>query len=250
MYILPFGRIMDKKILEEFGLTTTEVEIYLTLLEIGSSSAGAILERSKLPNSTIHRDLNSLIDKGFVNFILEGKRKVYQANKPTHFLNFIEEKKRKFKEILPELEEKQKWSKKQEFASVYKGIKGIKEVYNIMINTKGKEYNTFGGGPITAEIMGFTWWLNLHKKRVANKLSARQIFDESVKWGGKDIAKNPLTKIKYVDKEFAQFQETVIVGNKVAIAVFSENPYAFIIHDQKVADSYRKHFELLWKLTK
>ena len=151
---------------------------------------------------------------------------------------------------MPELKEKQRAVREKELASIYKGIRGIKEVYSIMINVKGKEYNTFGGGPIAAKIMGFTWWLNLHKRRVANKLPSRQVFDESVRWGGKDIKKNPLTKIRYVDKEFAQFQETVIVGNYVAIAVFSENPYAFLIKDKNVADSYRKHFELLWGIAK
>ncbi|MDD5650752.1 MAG: helix-turn-helix domain-containing protein [Candidatus Nanoarchaeia archaeon] len=241
---------MNTEIFEELGLTRTEIKIYLTLLEIGSSTAGTILEKSKLPNSTVHRDLNTLIEKGLINFILEGKRKVYQATNPEYFFNFIEEKKRKFEEILPELKEKQKKIIKEEFASVYKGVRGIKEVYNIMINTKGKEYNTFGGGPITSKIMGFTWWLSLHKKRVANNLPSRQVFDESVREGGKDIAKNPLTKIKYVDKEFAQFQETVIVGDLVAIAVFSENPYAFLIKDKNVAESYRKYFELLWKMAK
>lgn len=241
---------MDTEIFEELGLTRTEIKLYLTLLEIGSSTAGTILEKSKLPNSTVHRDLNSLIERGLINFILEGKRKIYQATDPEHFFDFIEEKRRKFEEVLPELKEKQKRAVKKEFASVYKGVRGIKEVYNIMINVKGKEYNTFGGGPITSEIMGFTWWLNLHKRRVANKLSSRQVFDESVRKGGKDIAKNPLTKIRYVDKEFAQFQETVIVGDFVAIAVFSENPYAFLIEDKNVAESYRKHFELLWKNAK
>jgi sugar-specific transcriptional regulator TrmB len=241
---------MDTEIFEELGLTRTEIKLYLTLLEIGSSTAGTILEKSKLPNSTVHRDLNSLIERGLINFILEGKRKIYQATNPEHFFDFIEEKKRKFEEVLPELKEKQKRAVKKEFAGVYKGIRGIKEVYNLMINAEGKEYNTFGGGPITSEIMGFTWWLNLHKRRVANKLPSRQVFDESVRWGGKDIAKNPLTKIRYVDKEFAQFQETVIVGDFVAIAVFSENPYAFLIEDKNVAESYRKHFELLWKIAK
>src|SRR3989344_206197 len=238
---------MDTEILKELGLTRTEIRIYLTLLELGTSTAGKILEKSKLPNSTVHRDLNSLIEKGIINYILEGKRKIYQATDPENFFDFIEEKKRKFEEILPELKAKQKPEKDKETASVYKGIRGIKEVYNIMINTKGKEYNTFGGGPITAEIMGFTWWLNLHKKRVANKLPSRQIFDRSVKLGGKEIAKNPLTKIRYVDKEFAQFQETIIAGDFVAIAVFTENPYAFLIKDNSVAESYRKYFELLWK---
>ena len=241
---------METEILEELGLTKTEIKMYLTLLELGSSSAGKILSKSKLPNSTVHRGLNSLIEKGLINFILNGRRKVYQATDPENFFEFMEDKKRRFQEILPELKEKQKSSEKKEKASIYQGIRGIKEVYNIMINAKGKEYNTFGGGSVTVEIMGDSWWLNLHKRRVANNLKSRQIFDKTVRKIGKDIEKNPLTKIKYVDEKFAQFQETVIVGDFVAIAVFSEDPYAFLIHDKNVANSYRKHFELLWKSAK
>ncbi len=241
---------MNTEILEDLGLTHTEIKVYLTLLELGSSTAGTILEKSGLPNSTVHRDLNSLIEKGLINFILEGKRKVYQATDPEQFFTYIEDKKKKFEEILPELRARQNNVVNEEMASVYKGIRGIKEVYEIMINAKG-EYNTFGGGSITAEVMGLSWWLNLHKRRVENKLSSRQVFDESVrKIGGTEIEKNKLTSIKYVDKEFAQFQETVIVGHYVAIAVFTENPYAFLIKDKAVADSYRKHFELLWKVAK
>ncbi len=241
---------MDTKIFEELGLTKTEIEVYLALLELGSSSVGRIIEKSALPSSTIHRDLNSLIARGLINYILEGRRKVYQATRPEQFLDFIDDKKRRFREILPELKQKQVFAENKENASVYKGIRGIKEVYSIMINTEGKEYNTFGGGPITAEIMGFAWWMNLHKRRVENKLPARQVFDESVRWGGKDISKNPLTQIRYLDKNFAQFQETVIVGNRIAITAFSETPYAFLIEDKAIADSYRKHFELLWNLAK
>jgi hypothetical protein len=40
------------------------------------------------------------------------------------------------------------------------------------------------------------------------------------------------------------------VGDKVAICVFSEEPYAFLIEDEKVAESYKKYFELLWKQAK
>ncbi len=241
---------MDTEIFEDLGLTKTEIKIYLTLLELGSSSAGKILENSKLPNSTVHRDLNLLIEKGIVNFILNGRIKIYQATNPEHFFDFIEDKKRRFEEILPELKQKQNATKEKESASVFKGIRGIKEVYNLLINSKGKEYNTFGGGHITVDIMGLSWWDNLHKRRVANKLPARQVWDESVKKEGKEIQKNPLTKIRYIDKKFEQFQETIIVGDYVAITVFSENPYAFLIKDSKVAESYRKHFEFLWESAK
>jgi sugar-specific transcriptional regulator TrmB len=242
---------MDIEILEDLGLTHAEIKVYLTLLELGSSSAGSIIEKSKLQNSVAHRALNSLIEKSIINFVMEGRRKVYQATNPESFFEFIEDKKRRFTEILPELKKKQKASVKKETATIYKGIRGIKEAYNIMISTKGKEYNTFGGGPITTDIMGFTWWLNLHERRIANKLPSRQVFDVLVKEIDKEsIASKPKTNIKYLSKEFAGFQETVIVGDTVSINVFTENPYSFVIKEKNVAESYKKYFELLWKQAK
>jgi len=42
---------MDVSILEDLGLTQAEIKVYLALLELGSSSAGRILEKSgcKIP---------------------------------------------------------------------------------------------------------------------------------------------------------------------------------------------------------
>ncbi|MGV8086208.1 MAG: TrmB family transcriptional regulator [Candidatus Woesearchaeota archaeon] len=244
---------MDTKVLEELGLTQSEIKTYITLLEIGSSTAGLILEKSNLQNSVVHRALNSLIEKGIINYVMEGRRKVYQATEPENFITFIDNKKKNFMELLPELKQKQNILKKSETATIYKGKRGIQEVYYRLINQSAKEvkeYLTFGGGEECANFMGIHWWLNLHTKRVENKLPSRQVFDESVKQIGTDIESKKLTKIRYLSKEFAQFQETVIVGDYVAINVFSENAYSFLIKDKKVAQGYKKYFELLWKTGK
>ena len=238
---------MDTTILEDLGLTNAEIKVYIALLELGSSTAGPIREKSNLQNSVVHRGLQSLINKGLINYIFEAKRKIYQATDPENFFHFIDDKKKRFESILPELKEKQDHAKDEEKATVYKGVRGIKEVYNIVINSAAKEYLTFGGGYQCEERMGTEWWDIMHTKRIANKLPSRQVFDETVRKFGKGLVRMPISKVRYVDKDFAQFQETVIAGDLVAIAVFSENPYAFLIKDQKVAEGYKKHFELLWK---
>ena len=172
---------MDLSILEDLGLTQAEIKVYLSLLELGSATAGTILKKSKIQNSVMHRALNSLIEKGLINYILEGKRKIYQATDPENFHTYIDEKKRRFNQLLPELKKHQSFNKKPEKATVFKGKRGIKEVYSIMINTKGKEYNTFGGGSqVTFDIMGEAWWKNLHLRRIDNKLPSRQVFDETI----------------------------------------------------------------------
>ena len=242
---------MDLTILEELGLTQAEIKVYLTLLELGTSTAGKILEKAKIQNSVMHRALNSLIEKSLINYVLEGRRKIYQATNPENFHNFINEKKRKFDQILPDLKKKQHFAKKKELATIYKNKRGINEIYQVMINSKGKEYNTFGGGStVTYNVMGEHWWKNLHLKRIEKKLDSRQVFDETLRNFGNELNNKKRTSIKFLPPEFAQLTETVICGSKVALIVFTRNPYGFLIEDKVVADSYRKQFEVLWELAK
>jgi len=238
---------MDTTILEDLGLTQAEIKVYISLLELGSSPAGPILEKSKLQNSVVHRALNSLIEKGLISFIFEGKRKIYQAINPENFHDFIENKKKRFDQILPELKNKQKLAKKVTFGEIFKGKKGINQMYTTLLNSGGKEYNTFGGGSqVTYDIMGETWWKNLHAKRIAKKIPCRQIFDETIRNFGNNLNKKPMTNVRFLSKEYAQLQETVIIGDYVGIAIFTENPYAVLIKDKVVAEGYRKQFEILW----
>jgi len=242
---------MDIEILEDLGLTQAEIKTYTTLLELGASTAGPVLEISHLQNSVVHRALKSLIEKGLINYILEGKRKIYQATDPENFYDFIEDKKKRFEKILPELKQKQKQAKKEEQATIYKGKRGIIEIYNKLLNSKGKEYNTFGGGKrVTYDIMGEDWWHALHTKRISKKIKARQIFDKTIKKFGKELNKRPLSKVKFLSQDFEQLQETIIIGDYVAIIMFTENPYGLLIKDTTAAKSYRKNFELLWEKAK
>ena len=238
---------MDTAILEDLGLTNAEIKVYVTLLELGSATAGPILEKSGLQNSVVHRALHALIEKGLVNFVLEGKRHVYQATDPENFYNYIDEKKERFGRILPELKAKQQLAGRHEDATVFKGMRGVKEVYRIMRESPGKEYLSFGGGEEVTALMTPTWWHNHHRKRVQRKLKARQVFDATVQWLGEEFNKQlPLTEVRFLPQEFAQLTETVIVGDRVAITVFTETPYSLLIEDPMVAEGYKKHFELMW----
>tara|TARA_Y100000310_G_scaffold334456_1_gene414266 strand:- start:38 stop:769 length:732 start_codon:yes stop_codon:yes gene_type:complete len=238
---------MDTTILEDLGLTNAEIKVYIALLELGSSSAGPIIDKSNLQNSVIHRSLHTLINKGLISYILEGKKKIYQATDPENFHNFIEEKRNRFDQLLPELKKKQFFAKEPQQASIYRGMRGIKEIYTILLESGGKEYNTFGGGKrVTYKVMGDTWWKNLHIKRIAKKIPARQVFDESIRKLGSYLNKKPITNIRYLSQDFEQLQETVIIGDYVAINLFTENPYGILIKDKTVVEGYKKYFELLW----
>ncbi len=242
---------MDTTILEDLGLTQAEIKTYIALLELGFSSAGKILEKSHLQNSVLHRALHSLIEKGLISFIKEGKRRIYQATNPENFYDFIENKRQRFDQLLPVLKQKQQFTKETQTAEIYKGKRGIITLYTTVLNSPGKEYNTFGGGTrVTYDIMGETWWKNLHLKRIEKKIPCRQIFDETIRRFGLELNKKPLTNIRFLEAEYEQLQETIIRGDHVAIVIFSESPYGILIKDRALADGYKKQFEILWKKAK
>ena len=70
---------MDIKILEEIGLTKSEVKTYLALLEIGSSSTGDIVEKAQVASSKIYEILDKLSQKGLVSFIIKSGVKYFEA---------------------------------------------------------------------------------------------------------------------------------------------------------------------------
>ncbi|MBD3164720.1 hypothetical protein GF323_05975 [Candidatus Woesearchaeota archaeon] len=142
----------------------------------------------------MRRGLNSLIGKGLISFIKEGKKRIYQAANPENFYDFIKDKKKRFKAIMPELKKKQSMAKTTSYTETYKGKRGINQLYITLLNSGGREYNTFGGGSgVTYDAMGESWWKSLHAKRLARKIRCRQVFDESIREFGNILNKKPLT---------------------------------------------------------
>src|SRR3989344_1305973 len=159
----------------------------------------------------------------------------------------MDEKRNKFEAIIPELLKRRDAFNEKKEAVTFKGKKGITQMYTQLLNSGGKEYNTFGGGKsVTYDVMGETWWRNLHVRRIALKLRSRQVFDASIKFYGESLNKLPYTKIRFLPQEFQQLTETVIIGDYFAVAIFTDDPYGILIHDRSAAEGYRKHFELLW----
>lgn len=242
---------MDFEILEDLGLSQSEIKVYTKLLEIGTSSAKDIIYKSKLQNSVVHRALNSLIEKGVINYILKGKHKVYSATNPEFFFTYIEDKKKQFENIFPKLKEKQLLQKKETQTSMFKGKRGISEVYQKLISQSKGEFLTFGGSKETTNFMSLVWWKNMYAKRVHNKLPQRHIASTEVLPYIDTFLKMKLTKMRFLPKEqFSQYQETAIIDDLVAITIFADEGYTILIENKEVADGYKKNFEMMWNLAK
>ncbi|MBI2549506.1 hypothetical protein HYW21_09260 [Candidatus Woesearchaeota archaeon] len=241
---------MDTSILKEIGLTGAEITVFLTSIELGLSSAGPLVEKSGLQNAVVHRTLHSMIEKGLMTYILEGKRRYYQTVKPEVLLTVLEEKKERLQKILPELKTKYHFAKKKSQATIYQGIKGVKEILYQMLDTHAKQYTAYGGAQISDDMLGTYFWESFHKRRMKKHIHAKLVFHHSLRWWGKELMKKGISKVRYTSKDFEELTETVICGDRVGIIIYTEKPFGFLLEEKAAANSYNKFFEILWKNSK
>ena len=236
---------MDTKILEDLGFTNAEIKVYLALLELGSATAGPIIEKSGLQSSVVHMTLNNLVNKGFVSFVKEGQRNHYQATNPKHISEYIDDKKKQFEELLPELMLKQQMAKAKSEVITFRGIKGIRELLYELLEAGRNEHHTFGSAKESL-MMGDSFWISYHKKRAEKKIKAKLLFNESLrKWC--DVNKYPKAEYRFTDTGFEPLTETIIRNDKIGIILWTEIPLGILIHNLVAANSYDNFFQMLWK---
>ena len=66
---------MDTKILEEIGLTKTEIKIYITLLAQGQCTTTVIVREAGIHASKVYEYLDKLIAKGLVSYVIKSNKK-------------------------------------------------------------------------------------------------------------------------------------------------------------------------------
>lgn len=246
--------------LQKLGLSKYESQIYLALLKLGESPAKPIIEETNLHRQIIYDSLDKLIEKGFVSYVLQAKRKYFKATPPKKFLEFFDEqekeletKKEEFKKILPRLEELNLSSKEDQEATTYKGNKGIRALLDDMVENPKQEILTIGASEIKAE--GFQKQLNInlprfHNLREKQKQQLKILLSEKMKSRAESLNKQKHTSTKLLPEEFTSNMSTNIYGNKVSIILWGSQPFGILINSKEIANAQRKYFEHFWKIAK
>jgi sugar-specific transcriptional regulator TrmB len=237
---------MDTKVLENLGLSSIEARVYLALLELGSAVANKIAEKSGIHRRTVYDSLETLIEKGLVSFVIEANKKYYQVEDPKVLLDLAIERKNEINSILPALLDKQRLSKNRSEVNVYRGKKGLKNVFEDMFKTS-KEIYLFGSGGKFNEVFGEIYSEQFVLKLKENKIKLKAIFSEKAK---DNLQKSPQIEARFIKEEFMLPSSISIYGDKVLNLIFLEQPIGVLVKSKEMSVAYLKYFELLWKLSK
>ena len=236
---------MIQEILQELGLNRRESLCYTALLELGSSKIGAIVKKTGIPSSKIYEILNKLVNRGLASYVKIGKIKHYQASDPKTLLNYIDEKKKRVEEILPQLILKQKFSSKQS-VEMFEGQKALFSLFTDLINdAKAREqYLIFSINEENKNDAANLFFKNLAVRRKEKNLDVRLLKNI------KHYTKEKHTKLKLRYTEFNLPQGITIFRNMVVILSWVESPIAIKIESETISDQLRDFFLDQWKVAK
>ncbi len=248
---------MDEKVLEDVGLTKSEVAVYLALLELGSSTTGSIIKKAGIASGKAYLILDRLVNKGLVTYVIRGGRKNFQAADPSRLLDYLREKENLLKEkegelekIIPGLKARFEKNKNQARAEVFEGIKGFKTFYEWVLKEAGKgETIDILGVPRQANERMGGYLLGWNRRRILGGVKMRIIYNHDSREFGRKREKMRMTEVRYMKKKLETPAWIVVFGDCVASIQVIGNPLCFLIKDIETAESYRKYFEMIWELS-
>ena len=239
---------LDMSILRDIGLTNAQIKVYMALLELGESSSGPIIKRSKLQNSVVYNALNQLIQNGQVTYIQKGKIKYFSTTDPKNLVQYIQDKKEKVEELVPKLSQIRSVVTQKQEAQVFKGWKGLYTAFNICMDLLPEGSDYIGFPPFeddTEEAKKF--FRELQKKRDQKKYNVKFIVNDRYKdhvksYGYYTKFKKP--KFKFVP---AAPIGVIILGENILNFTLNPEPVAVVISSKEISDSYREFFNAMWK---
>ena len=235
---------MNLEILKDIGLNEREVSVYTTLVKEGELNASKIAYYTKINRTTVYLELDNLINRGLVNFIVRNHKKYFSATRPEKIIDILEERKRQAQKLVSELNSLQK-SKDKTKVQIFEGKEGVKNLYLDALK-ENTHMCVFGGTGIGFKTFKY-YYPQIYRQAKNSNISARFIVntgtEKDFNYYGKFNA-----KIKYMPKGYESKVTTIIYANKVALQSLQEdNIYFLLIEDKNLAESYRNTFEFMWK---
>lgn len=244
---------MKETLIRSLGLTEQQAKIYLTLLELGPTSVGKLINKVVIDRSSCYDCLKRLIKRGLVTFIIKDKKRYFEAVNPDRLLQILSEQESSLKskkedliKIMPTLIKKSKSKVRLEEATVYKTKQGMRSFFDLTLKDVKEILVISGTGKALKNMPHY--FLKWHRIRKEKNIDFKIIFNNELR--NDPITKMPSCEVKFMPKEYSSPSTTLIFGDKVGILLWSDTPTAFVIDSKEIAKTYKKYFELIWSISK
>lgn len=235
--------------LKRIGFTDGEARVYSAMLKKGSSTVGPLVKESGVAYSKIYEVIERLMKRGLVTFIKKEKIKHFQVTNPENLNSYLQKKqedldgqKQTLTKVIKDIRMISLESIQE--AEVFTGLKGLTSAYELMLADakKGEDF------------LFFLPFSNEHSKTIEDFYSrvGPRFRDSGVTLKGisneshrdsKIIKQQQWSRMRFVGYPLPS---TVDIFKDRILFISWNNPAAFLIQSQELADQFRKYFYTVW----
>lgn len=242
---------MLNNILKDFGLTPSEIKVYILLLSLGAMAASVLSIKTGIKRLTIYSVLCSLKEKGFITTFQKENVTYFSALELESLLNICEnsiahEKKRK-NDILEFIKIKETKGKndisiqKRPYVRFFEGAEGIRKAHEDAL-TADKEILSYS----SLDFIDQAFLQRRKEKGIYMKCLAPKTA-KTIEEKKKDA--NLLREIMFINDDSNIKSEINIYNDKVLFISFEER-IGILIESRETAKTMKKIFSLSWIFAK
>ncbi len=254
---------MEKSLilLQELGFNPKEIEVYLLLLESGTTQASTLARRLKLPTSTAQYACQQLTKKGLLRMVQKGNRYLFSAEPPSKLSVIVEKeienlqrKQSSLDSVIAELESKVNPESVLPKVKFFEGREGLVDAYREVLRDI----------EIGGEVLSYLQPIDLEE----DALRLAKLFeDANAEFVRKKVrtrillpfSKDAAKRLKHENQSLEEHRfipdesfecsptEIMITGTKqYFMSVDESHVFATIMQNKNIANMQRKIFEMLW----
>jgi sugar-specific transcriptional regulator TrmB len=238
--------------LKQLGLTEGEARVYFSLLKLGSTKIGPIVNDSHISRSKVYDVLERLSTKGLVSHITVGEVRHYNAVEPYRLRDYIAKKEEQVKSqreiidgIIPYLA--QVASKNRESsAEIFTGDRGLRTAYEIMYKDAK-----------TGEVLRYFYPYGDYHEVASPFYERLYRFQKSKKLKEKGIGIRAFKKSKYYKSypkdarmRFVSFPlpGTMDVFQDKLLIVSWEAMTGILVTSKEISEHFSRYFDSVWEI--
>lgn len=238
--------------LNYLGITQEESQVYINALETNASTVLEYAQNTGIPRTTVYLLVDSLLEKGLLSEVVEGKRKKYIPASPQELVALAKKKESEYHETAKVLEKEVSTlnalynrSQGKPIIQFKEGIKAVEEVFDDSLESKEicMHFMSEVGREILGDI-GERYYEHYMKKMVPTKQIIRKNSKNILYQKEESTSRN---KIHLLEETFATETDYLIYNDTVVFFTYKNGaPQLLILTDPQIAFFEKTRFNLLF----
>lgn len=245
-----------QKKLQQLNIPEREAQVYVTLLKLGLTRVGPIVNKTKLHRMLVYQSLEKLKDMHMASMVVKNGRQHWQATNPSVILDRIKKQESLAKEVVSEIELLKQSADDDVNVQIFYGRRGLIENLESLIVSAGNTDKILRiiGAATEVDFYGMVgdWYEEYDKLQKEHKVAKHLIAPARYTKKFEEVfSARPENKAKLMKEGLSSPTFTRITQEMVSIEIYGgKEPVIIQMRNEAIAQAYVEKFTLLWKKAK